>query len=122
MYARVFLVNLISAAPMVSLTQVIATIIALVLVIALMLPLMVTSFKAIRLRMPSKSWKNLQRLAYPFFALIYLHIVLFLLPSALAGSQTVAISLVIYTAVFALYLVLRIRKRVKEGRVVRALA
>jgi DMSO/TMAO reductase YedYZ heme-binding membrane subunit len=113
MYARVFLVNLVSTSNMISVSQMVATIIAIALVVVLMLPLMVTSFKTIRLRMSSKTWKNLQKLAYPFFGLIYLHIVLFLLPAALAGSQTVTTSLAVYTVMFALYLVLRIRKQVR---------
>jgi DMSO/TMAO reductase YedYZ heme-binding membrane subunit len=117
MYARVFLVNLFSSTHLISVSQMIATIIAIALVVLLMLPLMITSFKAIRQSMRPKTWKNLQKLSYPFFALIYLHIIVFLLPSALGGSQTIIISLSIYTAMFALYLILRIRKQIREGHV-----
>jgi DMSO/TMAO reductase YedYZ heme-binding membrane subunit len=117
MYARVFLVNLFSSTHLISVSQMIATIVAIALVVVLMLPLFITSFKAIRLNMSPKSWKRLQKLAYLFFGLIYLHIILFLLPSALAGSQTIVISLSVYTVMFALYLVLRIRKQLRDARV-----
>ena len=50
-----------------------ATIITLIL-ISMMLPLMITSFKCVRNKMKAKNWKNLQKLAYPFFYLIYVHL------------------------------------------------
>jgi DMSO/TMAO reductase YedYZ heme-binding membrane subunit len=117
MYARVFLLSLVSPTAFLPTSQTIATVIAIALVVLLMLPLMITSFKAIRQSMRPKTWKNLQKLSYPFFALIYLHIIVFLLPSALGGSQTIIISLSVYTAMFALYLILRIRKQIREGHV-----
>jgi DMSO/TMAO reductase YedYZ heme-binding membrane subunit len=109
LYARMFLIGLFTLPLSMSVLQLTATLAAVALVVVLMLPLLITSFNVVRQRMAPKVWKRLQRLAYPFFALIYLHLLMFLLPSALGGSQTVAINLSIYTVMFVLYLVLRLK-------------
>lgn len=36
--------------------------------------------------MSTASWKKVQKLAYPFFGLVYVHLLLMLLPSALHGG------------------------------------
>lgn len=77
-----------------------------IVMIALMLPLMVTSFQGVRRRMSPRSWKGLQRLAYPFFGLIYVHIMVLFLPN----WEKKAPDIVVYTALFTLYLVLRLAK------------
>ncbi|HBT94627.1 MAG TPA: hypothetical protein DEB24_00195, partial [Coriobacteriia bacterium] len=59
-------------------------VIALVL-FALLLILGFTSFEVIKKRMKTKSWKKVQYLAYAFYALTYVHILLFLLPPAIGG-------------------------------------
>ena len=83
----------------------IATILTLIL-IALMIPLFITSFKGVRKKMNGKTWKNVQRLAYPFFFLIYVHVmVLFSL-----DVEKHKISIIAYTLVYVAYAVLRLRK------------
>ena len=83
----------------------IATILTLIL-IALMRPLFITSFKGVRKKMNGKTWKNVQRLAYPFFFLIYVHVmVLFSL-----DVEKHKISIIAYTLVYVAYAVLRLRK------------
>ena len=74
----------------------------------LLLLLAVTSFNVIRKLMDARFWKRLQTLAYPFFILVYAHIMLFLFPAALAGGSTAKESVIVYTVVFVAYGVLRI--------------
>lgn len=84
------------------------------ILLALLLVLGVTSFKAVRLLMKASTWKNLQKLAYVFFGLIYVHLVSILLPPALAGAQVAQISIAVYTVLFGLYAVLRIRGSLRD--------
>lgn len=78
--------------------------------VALMAVLLVTSFQVVKRRMNAARWKGVQRLAYPFYLLTYVHLVLLLAPSALAGRDTAIVSLVVYTVVVATYVVLRVRR------------
>lgn len=82
-----------------------ATIITLIL-ISMMLPLMITSFKCVRNKMKAKNWKNLQKLAYPFFYLIYVHLMVLFMHK----PEKHMLSIVLYTVIYMLYTVLRIRK------------
>lgn len=83
----------------------VATILTLIL-ISLMLPLFITSFICVRKRMNNKSWKNLQRLAYPFFILIYIHVMLLFS----LDVEKNFLSIIIYTLIYVTYVVLRIDK------------
>ena len=87
----------------------IAAIISIVM-IAVMLPLMVTSFKAIRVKMRGEVWKKLQRLAYAFFALIYVHVMVLFLPR----FEKKWMDIVLYTVIFGVYLVLRVAKAARK--------
>ncbi|MBR0528203.1 MAG: FMN-binding protein [Ruminococcus sp.] len=78
--------------------------------VLIMVPLTVISFKKIRKKMNAKKWKNIQRAAYVFYALIYLHIIMLFIPKARAGMEGYFLSCVVYTAVFGAYLILRVRK------------
>lgn len=86
----------------------IATLLTLVMIL-MMLPLMVTSFQVVRKRMPSHTWKKVQKMAYPFFALIYIHIMTVFLPRA----EKKWLEILLYTVIFAGYAVLRVRKAMK---------
>lgn len=88
--------------------EVIAAIISIVM-IAVMIPLMVTSFKAIRGKMRGKDWKKLQRLAYGFFALIYVHVMVLFIPK----FEKKWMDIILYTVIFGVYLVLRVTKAAK---------
>ncbi|WP_449316371.1 ferric reductase-like transmembrane domain-containing protein [Rubneribacter sp.] len=79
---------------------------ALVL-LALLLVLGFTSFNAVKRRMHADAWKKVQRLAYPFFALTYAHLLLMLGPSAVRGNDAAVASVAVYSVVFLGYFALR---------------
>lgn len=83
----------------------IASVLTIVL-LALMLPLLITSFKSVRRKMKASSWKKVQRLAYPFFILIYVHVMVLFT----ADINKNLVSIIAYTAIYGLYVVLRLRK------------
>lgn len=93
-----------------------ALIVALVL-FALLLVLGVTSFNAVKKRMSKDTWKRVQRWAYPFFGLVYAHLMLMLLPSAVRGGATAQVSVAVYTVVFGAYAVLRVTRAALDRRV-----
>ena len=86
--------------------QLIASIITIFLLLML-IPLFVTSFKTVRRKMKAKSWKNLQKMAYPFFIGIYVHVMV--LYSSNWKENMVGV--VIYTIIYLAYIILRLRKR-----------
>ena len=81
----------------------------------LMIPLFITSFPTVRKRMGAKRWKRLQRLAYPFYALLCAHILLLTIPNALRGRPGYTVTVFVYTAVFVAYLLCRLIKTA-EGK------
>ncbi len=88
---------------------VITSIVCLAMVF-IMTPLTVMSVKKIRKKMNAKSWKKIQRLAYIFYALIYVHILVLFIPKAQKGRDGYFLSILVYSAVFVGYAVMRIRK------------
>ena len=88
---------------------VVTCIISLVLVL-IMVPLTIMSFKTIRKKIDPKKWKKIQRFAYLFYALIYAHIMVLFVPKANRGIEGYFFSIIVYTAVFAAYAAMRIRK------------
>lgn len=88
---------------------VITSIVCLAMVL-IMTPLTVMSVKKIRKKMNAKTWKKIQRLAYIFYACIYVHILILFLPKAQKGREGYFLSLLVYSAVFVGYAVMRIRK------------
>lgn len=85
--------------------QIIATSLSLI-GLAVMLPLFVTSFKAVQSKMPFDKWKRLQRWAYLFYAVVYLHVMVIF-------SNRIhrhVLDMILYTAVFGTYAVMRIYK------------
>lgn len=82
-----------------------------------LLPILgITSFSSVKRRMDATSWIKLQKWAYAFFGLVYLHLAVILLPSALAQGTTAAESIVIYTLLFGMYAVLRVRRGVSDSK------
>lgn len=77
-----------------------------IILLVLMIPLFLTSFQCIRRKMKPKSWKKLQRLAYPFYYLIYVHVMVLYAPNA----KDHLFDIVVYTSIYVLYTVLRLRK------------
>lgn len=84
--------------------------------VALGLVLGITSIKRVHARMEGRTWTRIQRFAYAFYALMYIHALAMLLPSALAGGAAALQSVIAYTVVFALYAVLRIWRAVADRR------
>ncbi|WP_394525180.1 ferric reductase-like transmembrane domain-containing protein [Lacrimispora sp. JR3] len=99
-------------------------IIALIITVpmfVIMIILMVTSFTKVRRRMKPLVWKKIQRLAYPWFALLYLYLMVLLIPNMIDAVNPAyemdlfyrinyVLSILLYTAVFGGYLILKIRK------------
>ena len=79
-----------------------------IVLFALLVILGVTSFRAVKRRMGARTWKRVQFLAYPFFALVYVHIIIMLAPSALSKGGLSAVNMAAYSIVFGTYLVLRL--------------
>ena len=78
--------------------------------VALMAVLLATSLLAVKQRLSASVWKGIQRLAYPFYLLIYAHLALLLIPPALSGKETALVSLSVYTVVMVVYAVCRTRR------------
>ena len=70
----------------------------------------VTSFGGVKACIAAQTWTRIQRWAYVFYALMYVHVLARLLPSALAGGASATQSVVVYTVVFAVYAVARIAR------------
>ncbi|HRR75257.1 MAG TPA: FMN-binding protein [Ruminococcus sp.] len=88
---------------------IITSIVCLIMVL-IMLPLTVMSFKKVRKKMNGKTWKKIQRSAYVFYALIFVHILVLFIPKAQKGRDGYFLSILVYSAVFIGYAVMRIRK------------
>lgn len=89
----------------------IALIITIVLLV-IMIPLFITSFRCVRNKIRPKAWKKLQRLAYPFYYLIYLHVmVLFLM-----DWEKHILDIAIYTLIYLIYTIARLRKFVYKRK------
>ena len=96
-----------------------ALVVALALLV-LLLVLGVTSFGFVKKHMRTESWKRLQRWAYVFFGLVYVHLMLMLAPAASRGGEAALVTVAVYTVVFGAYAVLRVRRALIDRRVVAA--
>lgn len=85
-----------------------------IILIAIMVPLLITSFPSVRKCIKPKSWKALQRFAYLFYGLIYVHVMLIMLPVAFSGDTNYIINVAAYSVVFITYAVMRISKFVRK--------
>lgn len=90
-------------------TQLAAAIISIILII-IMLVLTITSFPSVRKRMQAKKWKQLQRTAYLFYGLMYVHIMLINVPYARLGMSMYIVNVIVYSIVFLGYVAMRISK------------
>lgn len=91
-------------------------IVVAVALVALALVLGLTSLRVVKASMEGRTWTRAQRFAYAFYALMYVHVLAMLLPSALAGGAAALQSVIAYTVIFALYAVLRIWRAVADKR------
>lgn len=113
-YGKTYFVRLFTDAGRMALTQRLAAICSLIM-IAIMLPLMITSFKPIRRKMKPKAWKRLQRTAYLFYALIYVHVMLLYVPLAQSSQRfSYRINIILYSVIFIGYACLRLDKALSK--------
>lgn len=110
-YGMTYFRMLFTKTSLLSATQLAAAVISLVL-ISIMLVLTVTSFPSVRKKMQAKKWKQLQRTAYVFYGLMYVHIMLINIPYARLGLGMYIANVVIYSIVFLGYAAMRIAKAV----------
>ena len=110
-YGMTYFRMLFTKTSLLSATQLAAAVISLVL-IAIMIVLTVTSFPSVRKKMQAKKWKQLQRTAYVFYGLMYVHIMLINIPYARLGLGMYIANVVIYSIVFLGYAAMRISKAV----------
>ena len=89
-----------------------------VVLILLMLVLTITSIKKVRRRFQPKKWKALQRWAYLYYGLTYVHVLLLTIPAVWKGRSGCWLTLLAYSAVFLSYALCRLGKAalVKRGR------
>ncbi len=96
--------------------QVVAALIIALLLLLLILVLGVTSFRFVKKHMSARNWRRLQKLAYIFYALIFIHMMLMLGDSAMKGGAEAVITLVVYGVVFGGYIIARIWRAVLDKR------
>ncbi len=80
------------------------------IMIALMLPLFITSFQRVRKSMKGKIWKNLQKTAYLFYFLMWLHVVLIYVPSADKGVLDALLTLSFYHLIYSAYIFAKLKR------------
>lgn len=89
--------------------------VAMVLLV-LILVLGITSLHCVKRIMNAERWVAVQRWAYVFFGLVYVHLALMLMPAALRGGLSARESLAVYTAAFGVYVVARVARAVVDRR------
>lgn len=95
-------------------TQVLLAALCSIVMIALLLPLFVTSFLCVRRRMQPRRWKRLQRLAYVFYALMYVHVLLLNMTGAREGKAAAILNIALYSLLYFVYASLRIGKALQK--------
>lgn len=108
-YGKIYFRMLFTKPEVLPVNQRIAAVISLILIL-IMLVLTITSFPQIRRKMKAKRWKQLQRTAYLFYGLIYIHVMLINIPFAKRGADGYFLNVFVYSAVFLGYAAMRIRK------------
>lgn len=93
----------------------ISLMLAIVLVIV-GLVLFVTSFLAVRHSMNPTLWKRVQRTSYVFFGLMFVHLLLFLMPSVLAGRAETQTVVAVYLVIGIGYMILRIVRYARDRK------
>lgn len=108
-YGRTYFRMLFVQPEILSGTQLAAAIISIIMII-IMIVLTITSFPSVRKRMQAKKWKQLQRTAYLFYGLMYVHIMLINVPYARLGMSMYIVNVIVYSIVFLGYAAMRISK------------
>lgn len=107
-FGRIYFVRMFTAPSSMSEQQLAAGIVSIIM-LAIMLPLTVISFPKIRKKIKPKLWKQIQRAAYVFYVLIYIHVMILSIPSAIAGKDGYLLTVAAYSVVFIGYAAFRIR-------------
>lgn len=108
-FGQTYFVMLFTDAGKMTSNQLVASILTIIMLV-IMIPLTVLSFPQVRRKINAKRWKNIQRTAYAFYALIYIHVMILCYPMAKAGREGYLFNIFIYSLVFIGYAVCRIRK------------
>ena len=108
-YGQLYLTRLIFHSDTMKISMVLMTLLS-VLMVVIMLPLSIISFKKIRKKINPKTWKKVQKSAYLFYALIYVHILILDIPKAQSGNKEYLFNVMAYSIIFVSYAVCRIRK------------
>ena len=91
-------------------TSLIVFIVLSTIMTLIMIPLFITSFVSVRRKMKATVWKKLQRLAYVFYALLFIHVMMLMVPPALKGSKGYDITVFVYVFIYLSYFVCRVTK------------
>lgn len=110
-YGKTYFVRMFTDAGSMKPTQLTAGVLSLVMLV-IMIPLTILSFPKVRKKLTAKKWKQIQRTAYLFYALLYTHIMVLFLPMARNGRLSYQISVCVYSIAFIAYAVFRIRKAI----------
>ena len=114
-YGKTYFVYLFTQASSLRLNVLLAACCSIVMIL-IMLPLFITSFLRIRRKMQPRRWKKLQRLAYAFYALMFVHVLLLNTTSAREGKWTAILNIALYSLLFLVYASLRLsRAAAKHG-------
>lgn len=95
--------------------KIIATSLSLIM-ICLMIPLMITSFKSVRKKLSHKTLKKVQKSAYVFYGIMYIHIMLLYIPH----FNDNLFEIILYSIIFLMYYFLRIKKFLRDKDKVKA--
>jgi len=88
----------------------IVVIISGIAALIIMLPLFITSFVNIRKKMKSTQWKKIQKWSYLFYFLLYIHLAF----TAISYHETDYYKLLLYSSIFSIYTVLRIKRNINK--------
>lgn len=108
-FGRTYFVRLFTEPGKMSSSQTAAAVMTIIM-LAVMIPLTVMSFPAVRKKFKASVWKKIQRTAYIFYALMYIHVMLLFIPMAKMNRDGYYLSVIVYSIVFVSYAVCRIRK------------
>lgn len=112
-FGKYFFVALFTAPGQLQTYQKVAAIISLIM-LALLIPLTVTSFVSVRRKMNPLTWKKIQQLSYWFYGFMYVHVAILFGAKVVKGDNSYLIELAIYTIIFGIYAILRIRKYLQK--------
>lgn len=108
-YGKTYFVFLFTMTKYMPVTQILAAISSIIMIV-IMVPLMIMSFPKIRKKMNAVTWKKIQRLAYVFYALTYIHVLLLCIPQLSSGKIAYLASIIVYSVVCFVYLYMRLKK------------